>query len=208
MFKFFKRKNKIDLHGWEKELFSNIFKLLGNDYIGIEKQISEGIIESVRIDSKTPNYYSFRLNIPLLNKYENRKEQLFNINGIRIFDKFTQSYKYITIDLGFGLILGYSIKDVLNFNPDVNKIDISLVNKYYYENDDYKTIEFLFTKDELELINISDVYKVELDGNIYYHIKDLDDGDFIGIDIHKNIYKITHDPFEIIIQNNELKHFL
>ena len=31
----------------------------------------------------------------------------------------------------------------------------------------------------------------------YFHIKDLEDGDFIGIDERKVVYKITHDPMEV-----------
>ncbi|MEY3451193.1 MAG: hypothetical protein RL711_1019, partial [Bacteroidota bacterium] len=49
---------------------------------------------------------------------------------------------------------------------------------------------------------------LDLKGKTYYHLKDIEDGDFLGIDIHKNIYKITHDPFEINLQKNELINVL
>ncbi|WP_162842699.1 hypothetical protein [Mucilaginibacter pineti] len=47
-----------------------------------------------------------------------------------------------------------------------------------------------------------------MDGKVYFHIKDLEDGDFIGIDSDKIIYKITHDPCEIIPLPESLKTVL
>jgi hypothetical protein len=49
---------------------------------------------------------------------------------------------------------------------------------------------------------------VKLRGSLYYHLRDLEDGDFIGIDADKIIYKITHDPFEIIPLNETLEQLL
>lgn len=45
---------------------------------------------------------------------------------------------------------------------------------------------------------------------MYYHIYDLKDGDgdFIGIDEKKNVYKITHDPYEITLLEKTLIELL
>ncbi|TCN60933.1 hypothetical protein D0809_03395 [Flavobacterium circumlabens] len=207
MFNFFKRKEKIHLKGWEKELFQNIFRLLGTEYYSFEKQIAEGIIESVRFDKNIPDYISFKLNIALLNKFEKKNEQISIIKGIEVFDKTTNQYKSLSIDLGFNLILGYSIHDILNFNPDPNKINVASAYRSFYENKDFDKIKSLFTQEEVDLLNVSEIYEVPLDGKTYYHLKDLEDGDFLGIDINKNIFKITHDPFGITIQKDSLKSF-
>ena len=66
----------------------------------------------------------------------------------------------------------------------------------------------MFNHEEISLLNTSDIYKIELNGKIYYHLKDLEDGDFIGIDTQKNIYLITHDPFKIALQDNDLNYYL
>jgi hypothetical protein len=52
------------------------------------------------------------------------------------------------------------------------------------------------------------VYEVILNGNVYFHIQDLEDGDFIGIDENKAFYKITHDPFEITKIDTSLKKII
>lgn len=208
MFNFFKRKEKSHLNGWESELFQNIFKSLGNEYSTFEKQVSEGIIETVRIDKKMPDYINFRLNIQILNKFEKKNEKMFTLNGIKILDKISREYKILNLDLGFGLILGYSVKDIHNFNPDIHKINVDSIYKVFYNNDDFDKIKSLFTNEEKDKINVSEVYEVELGGKIYYHLKDLEDGDFIGIDNNKNIFKITHDPFDIVKLNEDLENIL
>lgn len=208
MFKFFRKQKKVQLMGWEKDLFWNLFKLLGDDYNHYREQIEEGIIESVRLEDKIPNYISFRLNISVLNKFEKKKERIFTLNGIKIFDKFSSTYKILNLDLGYGLILGYSTVDILNFNPDIQKINIDNIYKTFPDNEDFNKIKFLFSREEMDLLNASDIYEVELDGKKYYHVKDLEDGDFIGVDINKKIYKITHDPYQIILQENTLLNLL
>ncbi len=53
------------------------------------------------------------------------------------------------------------------------------------------------TGEERKNINIGDIYITRLDGKDYYHLKELEDGDFIAIDTSNHIFEITHDPFEI-----------
>lgn len=209
MFNFFKKKKSIHLNGWEKELFENIFKALGSEYLQYQRQIEDGIIESVRFDEKRPNFIGLKLNVSLLNKYEKKNEQLYKIKGIEIFDKTSSQYKMMTVTIAYGLVLGYSVPDIFNFNPDVNKIKTDFAHKFYFENEDFDKIKFLFTNEELKLLNPSDVYEVILYEKSYYHLNDLEDGDFIGINKENNIYKITHDPFEITaIERNKLIEIL
>lgn len=208
MFSFFKKKEVILLKGWEKELFQYIFKLLGDEFKVYEIQVTKGIIEAVRIDKNIADYINFKLNVQLLNEFEKRNERMFTINGIKIYDKTTSEYKTLNLDLGFGLILGYSVKDIFNFNPDSQKIKVDTIYKTYICNNDFDKIRFLFTKEEETLLNVSDVYELEFERKVIYHLKDIENGDFIGIDIDKNIYKVTHDPFELKLLSDKLKDIL
>lgn len=66
----------------------------------------------------------------------------------------------------------------------------------------------LIDEEALKLIKPENVYQVNLSDRVFYHIEDLEDGDFIGIERHGQIYKITHDPFEIIPLDQSLTTFL
>lgn len=205
---FFKKKGRSQLNDWEVDLMLNTFKLLGNDYYMFEKQVENGIIKAVRFYKHLPNYVSFRQDVKLLNKYEKKLESSFEIRGLSVFDKTSNSFISYSIDCGYGLNFGYTMLTPKNFMPDLNKINVTNHIKIQKGEDEFNKINFLFSKEELALINPSEVYELDLKGKTYYHLKDIEDGDFLGIDINKNIYKITHDPFEINLQKNELINLL
>lgn len=198
MFNFFKKKKKsTQLNDWEKELLLQILSSLGKLYNQYVLQIKDGIIEGVRFNKALPNYTSFQLNVQLLNKFEKKSQEPYIISNIFVLNKKTGSVEPVSIHLGFGLVLGYEIKDRNTFNPDLNSIDIQKIKISNEVNDEFDEIKKVFSNDELRYINISEVYSVDLENKKYYHLMDFEDGDFIGIDENKHIYKITHDPFLI-----------
>ena len=205
---FFKKKGRSQLNDWEVDLMLNTFKLLGNNYKKFEVQITRGIIKSVRLYKQFPNYLSFGLNVKLLNEYEKKLENYFEIKGLSVFDITSKSFIPFSIECDNGLVLGYTMLTPKNFMPDLKKINVTNHIKIKKGEDEFNKIKFLFSKEELALINPSEVYELDLEGKTYYHLIDIEDGNFLGIDIHKNIYKITHDPFEINLQKNELLNLL
>lgn len=205
---FFKKKSRSQLNDWEVDLMLNTFKLLGNDYYMFEKQVENGIIKAVRFYKHLPNYVSFRLHVKLLNKYEKKLESSFEIRGLSVFDKTSNSFISYSIDCGYGLNFGYTMLTPKNFMPDLNKINVTNHIKIQKGEDEFNKIKHIFTNEEILRLNKSEVYEVILDKKTYYHIKDFEDGDFLGIDINKNIYKITHDPFDINLLSGKLKDIL
>ncbi len=45
---------------------------------------------------------------------------------------------------------------------------------------------------------------VVVNGAEYFHLKDLEDGDFVGIDRKKNVFLITHNPPTASLQESDL----
>lgn len=206
MFNFFKKQNKnSQLFDWELDLLSSIFEKIGDPYLKYQKQIQEGLLIGIRLYDKFPNYVGFKFNISLLNKYEDKLIPESELLNIKVFNVTSSNYESIKIKLGYGLILGYEIDNRQSFIPDLNRIEINEEMETIQYNDDFNAIEKLFTKDELSLINQSEIYEVILNNKKYYHLFDLQDGDFIGVDHDKIFYKISHDPFRIEVQNLDLQ---
>ena len=61
------------------------------------------------------------------------------------------------------------------------------------------------TSDQLDLTNLGEL---EVDGKLYYQIKDLEDGNYIGIDNKGKVYGLIHDPFKIDLINKSIKQFV
>ncbi|SDM14643.1 hypothetical protein [Chryseobacterium taihuense] len=198
MFNFFKKQNtRSHFFEWELDLLSKIFDKLGNDYLNYKKQIQDGILSGIKLYDQFPNYVGFRFNTSILQKYEDKSVPESNLSNIKVFNKNTSNYQLIKIKLGYGLILGYEIDNRDNFIPDFNYIEINEEKEIIQSNNDFNEIANLFTEEERNLINQSEVYPITLNNKKYYHLYDLEDGDFIGMDESKEFYKITHDPFNI-----------
>jgi hypothetical protein len=198
MFGLFKRTN---VESWEAEMLRALFNLLNEDYEYLKKQIEDGLLKRVLINnSGIINYVGFSFNPHISRKYENNLGRFFVMEGIQIFNLKTNDYTPIQIYISYGLVCGYSTPIAKKFLPDIDRIEIrDFTIKYLDENNEsYEKIKVKFTNKELAFINPSDVYEVILKGKKYYHLKNLEDGDFLAIDENINIYEIKHDPFEII----------
>jgi hypothetical protein len=178
-------------------LMKTIFSSLGKEYSYIINQLNDNIISGVkRQNSPIPNYRKFSLNVDILNKYEDKNGKYFSVKGVKVYDNNVKQYVELQINIGFGILQGYATLNVKEFNPEVSNVNIKNYSVEVF-GEGTPSIKDLFTKEELVFLNVNDVYEVELKGKVYFHIKDLDDGDFIAVDENKDIFKITHDPFEI-----------
>lgn len=111
-----------------------------------------------------------------------------------------------TIYVSSGTINGYSIEGANNFTPDFESVDVSGYKLIF--NDDYKEISKILSSSAADPLTPEEIYKVVLNSKTYYHLRELEDGDFIKMDAKKRVYKITHDPFKIIQVHKHLKDAL
>jgi hypothetical protein len=206
---FNKKKKRRSIEDWELLLLYNTLEKLPDEFKILKKQIESELFVSASIgySSFNPDYIGFSYS-EIISDFENRKEKDYQITNIKVHDIKNEKYLVYTIYVGAGVIAGYSLKGSNESVIDINSIDVSLHVKLYYDNVYYDKLKKILNAEEIKFINQSDVYEVPLNGTIYYHVKDLEDGDFIGIDSNKVIYKITHDPFEIIPLNETLEQLL
>jgi len=207
MLNFFKRK-KEDLLS-QKQMLLGILALLPDHFKFLIEQINDGLILSFRrSDSVIPNYHKVVFNITILNKYEIKKKGYFRLIGPEVFDLNTN--KYVKVDVFFysNILQGYATPTIREFRPDSQKIKVSNFYLQSLDSDDFEKAKALIDKITLAKLNPNDIYALALDGKTYYHLKDLEDGDFIGIDEGKKIYKITHDPYGIVELNGPLTAIL
>jgi hypothetical protein len=208
MFGLFKRKK---IEQWEVETIKSILTKLPNDYkhylVQIENGLLRGVLEGM---SDIPNYVGFTYNSSVYNKFYKPKEKNFKLFNIKVMDNTSKSFIKITLYFSYGLINGYSIDTYISkikLNPD--DIDITSISKSYIGDNDFKSISNFLSPKEKAMINQNDVYLITLNGKDYYHLKELEDGDFIGIDLNNNLYKITQDPFEInLVERYKLESLL
>jgi hypothetical protein len=201
-FNLFKRKA---VSKTEQELLKNIFKELGENYKNYIKQIDSGLLKGVFYQNKPfKNYVGFSYRPNLISEFEDKKQPYFVLEDIWAFEKNAKSFLEIRIYISFGVIVGYSTPEIKNPEFDIKQIQVDGYRKRFFENVDFEKVSEILDESELSLINSAEVYEVNVKDKLLYHIKDLGNGDFIGIDLNKKIYKITHDPFEILLLDKKL----
>jgi len=195
---------------WEIELLRNVLIQLPNEIAKLFiDQIDEGLFRKVlRLKSDIPGYSPLAYNSAIYNKFYDKKGKNYMFSNIKVFDAKNAVLVNYAIYVSYGVMNGFSIDSIGKYEIDNTQIDTTNFRKTLIENDDYNQIASILTNDEKDAINPSDVYIVTLEGKDYYHIKDLEDGDFIGIDLNKKVYKITHDPYEIILLDERIEELL
>lgn len=186
MFSFFKRKTKFN-----KEIFESICSLLPDKYMFLSNQVKENIILSVK--KENDGYYKFNLDNSLFDKYEDKHGRYYEIKGIFLLYKNIRMP--IALRVGYGILLGYSVKDnnlLSSLSCDVS-IDVSNIEIKFFDNVDKRIID-LFSDEELKYITPNEIYEIWLNGKMFYHLQDIEDGDFIAIDESEKVYMIRHNP--------------
>ncbi|WP_397301565.1 hypothetical protein [Nonlabens ulvanivorans] len=206
MFNFLKNKNKIT---WQLETIKKIINKLGEDYFVFIDHINSGLYTGIRKrNTDIKYYYGFTYDKDLFRKYLDESKQSYTLKGIQVFDILTSKYVDLSIYITGGIIIGYSVNTSKNIKIDNNQIKLNNFSKQYLQNLDYENISNLLNNREKEIIDSSIIQRIVINDNEYFKIKDLEDGNFIGIDNDKNVYRITHDPLVATLLNETIYELL
>jgi hypothetical protein len=194
MFNWRKKSKSVEYH---KGLLNKVFYHLGEDYEIYQNQINDGIVSKVKRENSKQDYFKIIQDIPTLNKYEDKLGRYFSLNRIKIYTENPLDFADVEVRIGFGVILGYKVSSLEFDELDSIKIDSSSFYIQYFDEEEKNEISRLLKSEDLELINPSEVYELEIKNRKYLHLKELDDGDFVAVDLTGGLYKISHNPFII-----------
>ena len=206
MFGLFKR-TKIE--NWETDLLRNVIIKLPSEYSSLINQIKDGLFRGVLVGvSDIPGYVAFTFHSDVLKKYDIENERDFKLTNIKVYDNKSFGFVPYEIYVSSGTISGYSLGRNKKNNIDISKVDVSGFKKEFIGESDYNRIMHVLNEEEKKLLNPSEVYSIFILGKEFFHIKDLEDGNFIGMDECKVIYQIAHDPMEAVVINKKLSEVL
>ena len=195
MFGLFKRTK---IKQWEIDLLKRIGRELSKECGYVLQQVEAGLLRGVLVGlSDIPNYVGFSYNHDVYKRFYNEEGRNFAIKNIQVFNVRENKYTDFDMYISSGMINGYATPKSGKFEPDVEKINVTGFQKVYVGNPEFEKIRNLLDDSDMQLIKPEEVYQINLEGETYFHIKDIGDGDFIGIDMRKNVYKITHDPYGV-----------
>jgi hypothetical protein len=201
MYLFFKR-TKIE--PWEIEILRSPLQKLPHQYSSLLDQFDDGLLKGVLFGmSDIPGLITFTYHPYKIKKHEKDISSDCKIVNIKVYDIKKMKFLSLEIYVLSGCISGYTLEGVKTPKIDMAKTDTTNFKKMYLGNEGFNTISHLLIEEEKQLIQPSEVYSIILSGKEYFLIADIEAGDFIGIDSKNNLYKVTHDPFEIILLNRD-----
>jgi len=196
MFSLFKKKNR-KLKVWENTTFFKLFNQLGGGYEQYCEQLN--FIEKVGINrSDIPNLINFIYPISFYKIFGKQNISNFKLEGLIVKDVHSSKKIVVTLYFAENIFLGYS-SDIKQdtFEFDVNNIFYENIKKKIWGDEGLIYIKKYFTDEELKYVNIGEIFVTDIKQIEYFHLKELEDGDFLGINRRGNFYIITHDPLEV-----------
>ncbi|MCL2828569.1 MAG: hypothetical protein FWD99_07535 [Oscillospiraceae bacterium] len=141
--------------------------------------------------------------------YTDSSEKNFIIDHIFISDFEKKKHK-ISIEIHHGLLLGFSIDIDQLEQADPETVCVKNLKLKYriHQWETWFTAEEQKELEPLIRLGVCGICEVYLDNKLYYWLFDLADGDFIAMDTEKNLYQVTHDPYEIALMEENLLTFL
>ncbi|WP_152538652.1 hypothetical protein [Aquimarina macrocephali] len=208
MFNFLKRKkyklpesSKIE----EKDILflKSLVSILPSDYSFLKQQVNYDFIVSKRpMILQQEGNISFALDEKLFNKFKKKSfPESSEINNIKVKNKKTKLMNIISIHLLNGTIWGYYLDPSTSFS-DLNfeEFDTSNIEFKQYNNDDKLKLEEIILLEKQspirKFLDIENTFKIEIDEGNFYVIKDLGDGNYLGIDKDGAVYGLIHDPYQ------------
>lgn len=192
MFQFFK-KSSWKIEGKSFDFFKQLFSELPNEFGFLLDGLQKGLYRRFRKDAQFLGYYSIGFDPKQSDKSMTKGKQ-FEIENIHIFENGNVHKLKLTIyeGLWIGFEIDKNIIDFKNFNFDTTNIK-KVTSRFEPDKKIKKLVEGL-KSDKLELYNLSEI---EIEGKVFYQIKDLEDGNYIGIDNTGSVFGLIHDPYKI-----------
>ena len=209
IFNFFKSKKKIDFNVLST-ILSIILQNLQNNYSYLYKQFEAELIVGISSAQKdlSINYIGLIHNPRVAKMYENQNKNYFKLTGIKLRGDSTGEIISVSLFVYNGLLIGIASDKKLSEQEHYTYVENPNLQRIALGETDYNRIAGLLTTEELKYINKSDVYLVEVGGKNFFHIRDVEDGNFLALDSYKNIFLVKHDPVSVEQINSQLINVL
>jgi hypothetical protein len=204
MFGFFK-KSSWKIEGNAYSFFRQVFSQLPPDFNFLAEGLDKGLYRRYSVNhAKKGNFYSVGFD-PSQSDRSFTKGKQFELENILI----KQGEKMYPLHLSIydGVWIGFEMeRNVLEFKNV--QIDLSSFRKIESKLSDNPEIEKLLSGLICEKLELTNPGTFDIDGDIYYQIKDLDDGNYIAIDGKGQVFGLIHDPYKIELINNSVRNFV
>ena len=204
MFGLFK-KTRWKIEGKALEFFLQVFSKLPTEFQFLSDGLDKGLYKSFSVNHAMKGaFYSIGFD-PSQSDKSMIKGKQFELEDI-IIKQDGQIYR-LNITIDDGLWIGFEIqKNILYLNNFL--VDLSELKKTKSKFSAETKIEELVSGLTCEQLDFTNLGEFEIDGNLYYQIKDLENGNYITIDNKGKVFSLIHNPYKIELINTSIRQFV
>ena len=214
MFNFFKKKKRSlrdkELTETDRAFLNAIANALQAKYPSIKRQVDAGAIAGITerfVYGEGTFYYS--IDGELSKKTRDRVAGDFKLMNIEFLNK-SGKPEQLNLYVMEGLVYGYQCSTLVE-NLDLSTFQDKNSWIKIFRDDDYETISHFFEKYDksfLDKLDLGSVFKIELNDAELYTIKNLQDGNYLAINLEGQIFELIHDPYIVkkVFENVEELH--
>ncbi len=189
-----------------------IVSLIPEKYSYLSQQINRNFLVSKEPNSLgDPGTYVFSSDEKLGEKYFiHSLPNFFIIKGIKVYNKKLSEFEEIELHVHYGTLIGFKLLSKYK-DLDLEKIDISDIKEKLFNDDVKEKLDKLlsnYSENELSFLDIYDAFKMEVEGNEYYMVKNLGDGNYLSVNTQGVVFGMIHDPYEIELLFKDFDVFL
>lgn len=204
MFGLFK-KTRWDLTGTAHDFFRQVFGQLPAEYRFLLEGLERGLYRRYSVNhSRRGNHYSIGFD-PKQSDKAMVKGRTFELVGIQIIHG---DARYPLNILVFdALWSGFEFeRDILNFRDFKVEVSGMKVDRSKYAPD--REIAKFVSGLSSEHLDLESLFAIEFDGNVYYQLKDLENGNYIAMDDKGQVWWLCHDPFKADLIHEYVRQFV
>lgn len=204
MFELFKKTSR-KIEGKAFAFFDMLFKQLPVEFNFLLTGLHKGLYKRYTVNSAIKGHYYTIGFDPLQSDKSMVKGKHFELQDILVIQDAVLITLTITVYEGLwvGFEIEKNIADFKNFEFDLAKMH-KTNGKFAHNNNIEKLVHELSSVS----LDLHDLSEFEMEGKLYYQIKDLEDGNYIAIDDQGQVFLLTHDPYKITLLNKSVKQFV
>ncbi len=186
------------------KLEKKLNEVLGDIYPSMKEIRNNAKLQS-DIFSSNPNGITLlhSINGKYFERYGKKHKVGFKIEGLEIKRRDKDEYIKLPIIVTYDLVQEIEIDNPTVFWKiyDTSKIRAIKISRTLLEikNEDEKKLKKILKEIDTELlskIEVDDTFEIEFDSKKYYTIRDMEDGNYIGVDSKRQVFRLHHDSDE------------
>ncbi|WP_256005063.1 hypothetical protein [Pedobacter deserti] len=144
--------------------------------------------------------YTFLLNANIARDFRDKSmPSLLIIKNLGVWNQRSKAFEFVELYLVEGMFSGYKMMAPME-DLDPHIIDVNLISEDKSGDEDKLNLQKILGMVDPgleEILDIQSTFKIEIPEGVFYVLKNLGDGNYLGVDENGGVYLLIHSPYTV-----------